>query len=708
MKVSYLYWFLPLLLFGCSTTMDPVISKTEKPDNAMNAELNTKLLDESLLPYGAPEFNEYDIEEYRGAMLEAMRLQNLAIDAITNVRSTPTFENTIVRLEKSGKKLNKVGNIFNALAGAHTNKQIKEIQSELAPKLAEHRDGIFLNRELYNKIKYVYDNQQQYDLNAEDEKLLEEYYTDFIIAGAALSDRDKKKLKEINARIAQLQTEFNQTLLEANNAAAITIKDKSLLAGIPENMLKSMQSEDGKSWTIKLHNTTQQPILQYLENRDLRKKVYEASLNRTQQGEYRTADIVKEIAQLRASKGQLLGYDNYAEWSLQKTMVKTPQAVIAFLDGLIPAAVANAQREAEELQQLINESGVPHELKPYDWNFYAEKLRKKKYDLDEEEIKPYFELNNVLENGVFYAATQLFGITFEKRTDFPVYHEDVLVYEVFDKDGEPLALFYGDFFSRDSKRGGAWMSNFVTQSKLWNKKPVVYNVCNNPKPAEGDPALLTYDQVETIFHEFGHALHGIFADQMYPSLSGTSVARDFVEFPSQLNEYWALYPDVLKNYAKHYETGEPMPQSLVDKIKNSATFNQGYALTELLTASMLDMQWHMLDSKVQIHDIDEFQNRVLKTKGLIPEVVPSRYNSTYFAHVFGGGYGAGYYSYLWTEMLMHDAYKWFEENGGLTRENGQRYRDLIISQGNTKDYEEMYQEFAGEAEPEPMLRARGL
>lgn len=482
------------------------------------------------------------------------------------------------------------------------------------------------------------------------------------------------------------------------------------MAGLDEDYLKSIENEDGKGWTVALLNTTQQPLLSSLENRATREKLFKAAFHRADQGANNTSDIIKELVEVRAQKAKLLGFNNYAEWSLQKTMAKSPATINKFFEGLIAAATAKAQVESDEIQKMIKSKGGDFTLEPWDWNYYAEMVRKEKYDLDENQIKPYFEMYNVLENGVFYAANKLYGITHKERTDIPVYHEDVKVYELFEENGDQLGLFYVDYFARPSKRGGAWMSNFVTQSKLYNKKPVIYNVCNYPKPAGNEPALLTYDEVETMFHEFGHALHGFFAAQQYPSLSGTAVARDFVEFPSQFNENWALYPEILKNYAVHYKTGEKIPQELIDKIKNSGTFNQGYSLTENLAASNLDMQWHTITADKKIEDVAKFEKDALnRTKLDVVHAVPPRYRSTYFAHVFAGGYAAGYYSYSWTEMLHHDAYNWFEENGGMTRENGQRFRDMVLSRGNTMELESMYKAWRGsDPKIEPMLKARGL
>ena len=447
-----------------------------------------------------------------------------------------------------------------------------------------------------------------------------------------------------------------------------------------------------------------------MEDRDTRAKLFEASWTRTEKGdENDTRDVIKRIAEIRAEKAALLGFPNYASWALQDQMAKTPEAVHTFLGKLIEPATANAKREAKDLQAMIDKENGGFKLQAYDWNFYAEKLRKERYDLDEDQLKPYFELYNVLENGVFFAANKLYGLTFTRRTDIPVYNPDMRVYEVKDQDGSDLALFYCDYFQRNNKSGGAWMSNVVGQSKLLGTKPVVYNVCNFAKPAEGEPALITYDDVTTMFHEFGHALHGMFADQIYPSLSGTNVARDFVELPSQFNEHWALYPEVLKNYAKNYKTGEPMPQELIDKIKKSSTFNQGYALTEILAASNLDMEWHTLAPGVKVSSVDEFEKEALKKNKLDLPQVPPRYRSSYFLHIWSNGYAAGYYAYQWAEMLDQDAFAWFEQNGGLTRENGQRFRDMILSRGNTEDYNEMYRHFTGrEPDIRPMLKSRGI
>lgn len=662
----------------------------------------------SSLPYGAPDFNVIRNAHFKPALLEGMRQQTEAVQAIADNPQDPTFENTILALEKSSILLDRTDAVFSALAGAHTNDTIQAVEEALAPKMAAHSDAIYLNQALFDRIQTLYNERESLELDAESQKLLEYYYDRFKKAGAALSLEDKEKLKALNSELATLSNTFRSTLLEANNAGTLIIEDSADLAGLSTSEIQSLKVDD--HWEIPLQNTTQQPLLQSLKNREIRKALYTASYDRADGPGHNTRPIIIKIAQLRAEKAALLGFDTYAEWSMQGTMAKTPQHVQDMFDQLIPAATAKAQAEAADIQKMIQKEGGRFTLEPYDWNFYAEKVKKALYDLDESQIKPYFVLDSVLENGVFYAAERLYGLTFKKRTDIPTYHPDVRVYEVFDADGSALGLFYGDYFKRDSKRGGAWMSSFVSQSHLMDQKPVIYNVCNFTKPSEGDPALLTFDEALTTFHEFGHALHGFFANQEYPSLSGTAVARDFVEFPSQFNENWATHPEILKHYAKHYKTGAVIPQALLDKLQQAATFNQGYALTENLAASNLDMQWHTLPADSVVEDAGVFEQAALHKTGLdVVHAVPPRYRSTYFSHIFGSGYAAGYYSYLWTEMLDHDAYEWFKQHGGLSRENGQRFRDMVLSLGNTQDYETMYKNWRG-SDPriEPFLKARGI
>ena len=669
----------------------------------------------STLPYQAPDFSKIQSTDFAPAIEEGIKQQFDEIEQIANNQNEPTFENTLVMIEKSGELLTRTINVFGMLSSANTDTVLQKLQEDIAPKLAALEDAVMLNDKLFERVKAIYQKKDELTLDKESARLLQYYYDKFVQAGANLSTEAKEKLKKLNEEDALLSAKFYNQLLTGTKSSSLIFDNEEDLKGLPENTLKqsainaSNAGHEGK-WLISLQNTTQQPLLQSLENRETRRKLFEASITRTEKGdENDTREIIKRIAEIRSEKATLLGSSSYAAWSLKEQMAKTPEAVKDFLGKLIAPATANARKEANDLQSIIDKENGGFELQPYDWNIYAERLRKERYNLDEEQIKPYFELFNVLENGAFYAATRLFGITFKQRTDLPVYNPDMRVYEVFDKDGTELALFYCDFFQRDNKSGGAWMSSLVGQSKLLETKPVVYNVCNFAKPVDGEPALIRHDDVTTLFHEFGHALHGIFADQIYPSLSGTSVARDFVELPSQLYEHWALYPDVLKNYAKHYKTGEPMPQELVNKIKESATLNQGYAFTELLAASNIDMEWHTLTQGTSVNSVEEFEVEALRKNKLDIPQVPPRYKSSYFLHIWGNGYAAGYYAYQWAEMLDQDAFAWFEQNGGLTLENGQRLRDMILSRGNTENYDEMYRSFAGRnPDITPMLKSRGI
>ncbi len=702
MKKTILILALMVTVLSCN--------RGKKNTSMQNDLTNNPFLKASALPFHAPDFNKIKNKDFKPAILEGMKRQTNAVDNIAKNTDKPTFDNTILALEKSKVLLDRVYNVFNALTSANTNDTLKKVQSEIAPLDAKHYDEIYLNDKLFNKVKTIYNNRNNLNLDAESLKLVDYYYKKFISAGANLNADDKIKLKSINEQLASLSTKFDQTLLAADAAATIEIHDVKKLDGFSKAQIANIKDKTKKNtWLLKITNTTQQPQLQYLKNRAVRKQLFEAGWNRTNGGKYNTKEIVKKMVELRAQKGKLLGFKNYASWRLQNTMAKNPQAVLNLFAKLVPAATAKARREASEIQKMINSKGKTFTLEPWDWNFYAEKVRKAKYDLNEDEVKPYFEMHNVLEKGVFFAANKLYGITFKKRTDIPTYHKDMMTYEIFDKDGSPLGLFYADYYARSSKSGGAWMDNFVTQSKLYDNKPVIYNVLNIPKPAKGEPTLLNFDQVETMFHEFGHALHGFFANQHYPSLSGTAVSRDFVEFPSQFNEHWALYPEVLKNYAINYKDGSKIPQSLIAKIKKASTFNQGYSLTEILAASNLDMLWHMISANKKITDVNKFEDDALNSVHLLIKAVPTRYRSTYFAHIFAGGYAAGYYSYLWTEVLSDDTYAYFTEHGGLTRKNGQRFRDMILSRGNTLDLEKMYEDFRGSAPKiEPLIKARGL
>ncbi len=669
----------------------------------------------SKLPFQAPDFTNIRDTDFKPAMEEGMKQQQAEVQKIADSTAVPTFENTFVELEKSGRLLRRVTNVFFLLTGANTNPVLQKLQQEEAPKLAANRDAIYLNTKLFNRIKTVYEQRDQLKLDPESLHLLEYYHQEFELAGANLSDADKEKLKQLNKEEATLSAKFTNLLLAGTKAGAVVVSDEAELAGLSDGALQAAAQNaknakmDGK-WMLSLQNTTQQPSLQSLSNRATRQKLFEASWTRTEKGDTNdTRKVIGRIAQIRAQKAALLHFKNYAEWKLQNQMAQTPEAVEKFMAQLVPAATAKAKEEAATIQALIDKQKGGFKLQPWDWSFYAEQVRKAKYDLDENEVKPYFEINKVLENGVFYAANQLYGLTFKERHDLPVYQEDVRVFDVLDKDGSQIGLFYCDYFKRDNKSGGAWMDNMVGQSKLLGTKPVIYNVCNFTKPAPGQPALISYDDAKTMFHEFGHALHGLFADQQYPSLSGANTARDFVEFPSQFNEHWSLDPKIFAHYAVHYKTGDAMPQALVDKIKKAATFNQGYALTEALAAADLDLQWHTLGADAPLLDVDKFETEALhKTKLDLPQV-PPRYRSSYFLHIWANGYAAGYYAYAWTEMLDDDAFSWFQEHGGLTRENGQRFRDMILSRGNTENYGKLFKAFRGhDPDIHPMLVNRGL
>ena len=668
----------------------------------------------SPLPFHAPQFDKIKDSDYQPAFEEGMARQLAQIGKIADNPEPATFDNTIVAMEKAGQMLDRVENVFVALTAANTNDSLQKVQAIEAPKLAAHHDAIYLNPKLFARVQAIYKDRAALK-GPEQQQLVKVYYDEFIRSGARLSDADKAKLRTLNKELSTLETTFEKKLLAGTKAGALVVDDKSKLAGLSADAIAAAahaaeaRGLKGK-WVIPLQNTTQQPALTNLTDRETRKELFEHSWTRTEMGDANdTRETIATMAKLRAEKAALLGFPNYAAYVLENQMAKTPKAVLGFMDKLVPATRKKAAEEARNLQALIDKDGKHFKLQPWDWEIYAEKLRKAKYDLDENEIKPYFELDNVLKNGVFYAAHELYGLTFKERHDIPVYQKDVRTFEVFDKDGKPLGLMYFDYFKRDNKSGGAWMSNLVGQSKLLGTKPVIYNVANFTKPAPGKPALLTYDDVTTMFHEFGHALHGLFADEIYPTLSGTNVARDFVEFPSQFNEHWALNPTVLKHYAVNYKTGKPMPQSLVDKIRKAATFNQGYDFGELLEAAELDMQWHMLPASAPKENVDAFEKAALKRAGVDFPDVPPRYRSSYFMHIWANGYAAGYYAYLWTEMLDDDAYHWFMTHGGLTRANGQRFRDLILSRGHTEDYGKMFRAFYGKnPDIEPMLEHRGL
>jgi peptidyl-dipeptidase Dcp len=672
----------------------------------------------SPLPYQMPAFDRIRDEHYAPALDKGMADQRAEVAAIAANPEPPTFENTVVALEKTGEVLNRVSAVFFNLAGAHTNPAIQKVQAEMAPKLSAHSDAILLDGRLFARIKALYETRDTLGLDAEGLRLLERYHTDFVRAGANLSDADKEKLKAMNSELATLATTFSQNVLKEVNASAVHVTDVAELDGLSEEAItaaaEAAKAAGKEGWLIALQNTSGQPPLASLTNRALRQRIMAASLARgSRGGEFDNRAIVARVAKLRAERADLLGYANHAEYILEDETARTVAAVNKLMADLAPAAVANAKREAAEMQAIIDAETAAGEhpafqLEAADWAYYAEKLRKQKYDFDESQLRPYFEMTRVLEDGVFHAATELYGITFKKRTDLPTYHPDVVVYEVFEADGSPLGLFLGDFYARASKRGGAWMNAYVPQNGLTGRKPVVANHLNIPKPADGQPTLLTFDEVTTMFHEFGHALHGLFSSVRYPQFSGTSVPRDFVEYPSQVNEMWATWPSVLANYAKHHETGEPLPQVLLDKVLAAEQYGQGHATTEYLAAAMLDQRWHQLDAAEVPSDTLKFEAESLKAIGLDYPPVPPRYRSTYFSHIMGG-YSAGYYAYLWSEVLDAESVEWFKESGGLSRKNGDHFRTTLLSKGGSVDAMQLFRDFRGrDPQVGPLLKRRGL
>jgi peptidyl-dipeptidase Dcp len=670
----------------------------------------------STLPFQAPPFDKIKDEDYQPAIEAGMAQQLVEIQSIADNPAAPTFENTLVAMQKSGQLLRRATAVFGAVSQANTNPVLQAVQEAESPKLAAQYDAIYLNAKFFARVDALYKQRESLKLDPESLHLLELTYDRFIRSGANLSDADKAELKKLNQQISTLSTAFSSKLLAATTDGAYSTMDKNALAGLSDAQISAAaqlaQSRKQEGYVLSMQNTTQQPDLASLSVRTTRQAVFEKSWERAERGDANdTRDTISQIAQLRARRAQLLGYPNHAAWKLGDQMAKTPEAALKFMAALVPGTTARANREGKDIQDLIDAQKGGFTLQPWDWDFYSEQVRKAKYDLNQAEVKPYFELNRVLEDGVFYAATQLYGITFKERKDIPVYQADVRVFEVSDADGKPLALFYCDYFKRDNKNGGAWMDVFVDQSKLLGTLPVIYNVANLPKPAPGEPALISFTDVTTMFHEFGHALHGMFANTEYPTLSGASTAADFVEFPSQFNEHWALYPAVFDHYARHYKTGAPMPTELAAKIRKAATFNQGYALTEVVAAAELDMQWHLLPASAPLQQPDVFEKQALEKMHLLLPAVPPRYRSSYFRHIWSidEDYSAGYYAYLWAEMLDDDAFQWFEDNGGLTRANGDRFRQMVLSRGNTEDLGKMYAAWRGkDPSVEPMMKYRGL
>ena len=672
---------------------------------------------ESTQPYQLPPFDRIEESHFLPAFERGMAEQLEEVAMIVGQSDPVTFDNTLVALERSGVLLNRVAATFFNLSSADTNEALDQIQAEVAPRLAAHTDQILLNGRLFERVRSLYEARDTLGLDAESLRLVERHYVDFVRAGALLSEAEQERMQEINGEMAALQTSFTQNVLDGVNAAAIVVDDREQLSGLSEGEVAAAAAAansrglDGK-YVIALLNTSGQPALSSLNDRALRERIMRASLARgSEDGDYDNRQVITRLAELRAERAVLLGYPNHAAYILDEQTAQTVTAVNDRLASLVPRAVANADREANDLQAMASTSAGDVELASWDWSYYTEKVRADRYDFDAAELRPYFEIDAVIENGVFYAANQLYGITFESRPDLLGYHPDVRVWEVFDQDGTPLGLFLGDFYARPSKRGGAWMSAYVTQSKLLGTTPVIANHLNITKPVDGEPTLLTFGEVETLFHEFGHALHGFFSDVEYPYFAGTAVPRDFVEYPSQVNEMWATWPEVLTNYAIHYETGEAMPQELLDKVLETAAFNQGFATTEYLAASLLDQAWHQLtvDQVPAPQDVTTFEARALQDAGVGVAVIPPRYRSTYFSHIWGSGYSAGYYSYIWAEVLDADSVEWFKENGGLRRENGDHFRGTLLSKGGSVDAMELFRTFRGE-EPniEPLLVRRGL
>lgn len=695
-----------LAVTGCS-------HNTSAP-NAVTTQISNPLLAPSTLQYQAPDFSQIKDEHFKPALEQGIAENYQEILAIANNPAAPTFDNTIVAMEKSGALLTRASSVFYNLVGSNSNPELLKIQGEMAPKMAQHSDNINLNPALFARIDAIYNNRANLGLTPEQQRLVEVYHQRFILAGAKLTDEQKLKIRALNEEQSKLTNEFSQRLLRLTKEIAIVVDSKSELAGLTESEITSAANDakaaghEGK-YLINITNTTRQPVLASLENRELRQRIWEASANRGLTGDNETASLVARLAQLRAERAALLGYDNWASYRLAPQMAKTPEAVYSMFGSMVPAVVANTEKEAADIQAMITKTGGKFELAPWDWEFYAEKVRKEKFALDASSVRPYFEFNRVLEDGVFYTLKELYGVTLKPRPDLPVYHPDVKAYEMFDADGSSMAIFYADYFAREGKRGGAWMSSFVGQSFLEGTKPVVVNVMNIKKAPEGEPTFVSYDQVTTMFHEMGHGTHGMFSKVTYPSLAGTAVSRDFVEFPSTFEEDWAAHPKVLANYAKHYETGAPIPEELLQKLLKSGSFNQGYDTLEYMAAALVDMEWHSLSPDAPLQDVATFEANALKKHGLNITAVPPRYKSTYFAHAFPGGYSASYYAYMWSEILAADAFAYVQTQGGLNREIGMKYRKNIREVGNSIAPMEAYKNFRGqEPTTEGLLNRRGL
>jgi peptidyl-dipeptidase Dcp len=710
--VSRAYPLLAVVILAGSMTACASDTSMPDPDSMEGNPFFTP----SDLPLGMPAFDRIANGHFAPAFERGMAEELAEVERIASSSEAPTLENTLVGLERSGRLLRRVQSTFNNLTSAHTNDSLEALRTELAPRLSAHRDRIRLNGPLFARIESVHARRNELGLTGEDLRLVERYHTDFVRSGAMLSEADKDRLRAMNSELAELSTKFTQNVLNEVNDMAVVVDSIEQLAGLSEAQIAAAArraEERGHpgQYLLPLLNTSGQPLLASLENRALRRRVHEASLVRgSQGGEFDNREIVSRTMRLRAERARLLGYPNHAAWVLEDETALSPDAVNRRLAELTEPAVANVRRESAKLQAVIDAEGGGFRLEPWDWAYYAEKVRRAEFAFDESELRPYFEMGTVLERGVFFAATRLYGITFRERTDLPTYHSDVRVYEVHDANGELMAIFLADYYARPSKRGGAWASSYVAQSHLLGEKPVIANHLNIPEPNEGDPTLLTFDEVTTAFHEFGHALHAMFSDVKYPRFSGTSVPRDFVEFPSQVNEMWATWPEVVESYAVHHETGEAMPRALVDRVLAIETFNQGFMTTEYLAASLVDQALHQLapEDVPSADRLPAFEAETLRAAGVNLEAVPPRYHVTYFSHIFGG-YAAGYYSYIWAEVLDADAVEWFQENGGLSRQNGDHFRRTLLSRGGSVDQMTLYRDFRGrDPRVEPLLERRGL
>ena len=666
----------------------------------------------STLEFELPPFADIKIEDYLPAFYAGCEAQLAEVDSILNAPDAATFENTIVALEKSGQMLMRTLLVFFNKSSSDTSEALDAIEAEMAPKLAAHQDAINLNPALFARIKSLYDNRESIDLNGEDAWLLERYFKDLIHAGAHLTQSERDRLKELNEQLSKLETQFSKNVLADTNDLAVLIETLEELDGLSENEIASASAaakdrgHEGK-WLIGMVNFSGNPVLDSLSNRELRKKIMQHSLMKANRdNENDNKSVLLQMVKLRAERAKLFGKETHAEHVIAVQTAEHPDNVHAMLRKIAPAAVKNAKAEAEDLMKSAS-----HEIESWDWGFYTEKVRLEKYNIDTTLMRPYFELEAVLEKGIFFAANKLFGITFKERPDLVTYHPEARAFEVNNEDGSKLGLFIGDFYTRDSKRGGAWMNNLVDQNFLFNQLPIVVNNLNIPKPPAGKPTLLTFDETTTLFHEFGHALHGLLSQVKYPRVSGTSVQRDFVEFPSQVNEMWILWPEVVDNYARHYETGEKLPQEWIDNLKAASTFNEGHATTSYLAAAILDLAWHSLnvEDAAQVSDVEAFEAQAIKDYGLDFAPVPTRYRSTYFSHIFAGGYSSGYYGYIWSEVLDADTVDWFKENGGLTRENGEHFRNTLLGRGGSIDSMQMFRNFRGrDSKIEPLLKRRGL